>query len=219
MPLSLILTIFSCLSLSRAGVVWELKMPETKDEVSNWLSMNSFVINNDSFTNWQIDNRYLYMESIDDSYEIGIKFDRPINPLEARYISFTYKVIETPKGADLRVSDLEDSAFRIYVAFGKKLRQKLILNIPNTIVYSHGTGNKVGDKFLSSRFKNIYFHIVGQGIKDSWIKVKRNLYSDYEKSFKGEKMPSIIGLLIKIDSNNSSQTSRAFLKSLRITTH
>lgn len=199
------------------GVVWELPLPDSVESVSKWLDSNSYKISNKNLKNWTIDSQSLSMESIDASYEIKIKLPKPIDPQESRYLNFVYKVKQTPQGADLRNGKLEDSAFRIYVAFDKKARYKLFWKIPNAIIYAHGTANNVGQEFLSDRFKNVYFSVVGEGTEDSWIHVKRDLFADYQRFFKKQEVPAIIGLMIKIDSNNSSQISKASLKSIKIT--
>ncbi len=193
--------------------LWEFELPTDRTTVRKWLGTKAYEINRSPAADWAVDAEKLTMSSDDASYEIKIEFPQNISSADNPVIEFKYKVLEAPAEANLRLGNLEDSAFRIYLGFDK-------LNwcrVPNSIVYAHGSSNSTGARFNSGRFclGNVYFHIVNDSTSNDWISVRKNIYLDYESVFRG-KLPELMGLMIKTDSNNSGGKSRVMLNSIRI---
>ena len=207
-------------SQEASGVVWKINLPTAQTPMARWLSANSYIHTKGDISRWQVGDGVLYMEAVDDSCEIDVQFPAPIPMVPPKKMVMTYQVASAPQGADMRKAELQDSAFRVYVGFDKLVKQYLFglipKQIPNSLVYAHGTGERKGDEFQAPRFSNIFFHVVSDGTGKEWITVERDLGADYQRHFGAAPPPPIIGLKIKIDSNNTHGASRARLKTLEI---
>ena len=199
-----------------AAALWAISFPRESSPVREWMRDNSITLGKGSVSGWKISEGALYMQASGVSTELDIRFVQPISVSKTSRIEFVYKVISVPAGADLRIKEKEDSAFRVFVAFNKAAKYMFVMDVPDSIAYSHGTATLEGAQFKFERFANVFGVVTGAGAKDDWIKASRNLYSDYKGLF-NEEPPAIIGVKIKIDSNNTGGLARTYLRALRIT--
>ncbi|MCP4132656.1 MAG: DUF3047 domain-containing protein [bacterium] len=136
------------------------------------------------------------------------------------YISWRWRLHETPKGASELKRSKTDSAAGIYV-----LTQKV--NIPfvswkyqpvNVIKYVWSSSVPKGHRIIHRNFKRFglsLFHVTyivlesGESKKGKWLTVKRNVLNDYRKCFGSNPKYSPIMIGILTDSNNVRGTARA----------
>ena len=131
------------------------------------------------------DTRYVLHMKSDSRSSFGIQKEMDLKAGEYPFLSWEWKVIRLPDGADVRKADTDDQAIQIYVAF-KPTGWPSKLNTP-VIGYIWGV-ECPKDTFVTSSqpFADKTRYVVLRNKEDAlntWFGEKRNLEEDYRKLF------------------------------------
>jgi hypothetical protein len=133
-----------------------------------------------------------------------IKFDIREYP----YISWRWKVVTIPQGADVRKKSTDDQAAQVYVIFPKfpaLVNSKLV-------GYIWDTGAPAGSIVTSTKTSNTRYIVIKSGKTGlgEWFTEKRNVYEDYRKLF-GEEPPMVGRVSVMIDSDDTKSAAESYI--------
>jgi len=215
-----------------------ITLPKDKTPVEKWMKDNDWTSARDDPSKFKVGDGRLHLVSKGDSVMIGTKAGFPVDPAEWTRIRIRLRVDRNPTGADLSRTSGDDAAFRLYVGFD---RGGGLLSPPNTLVYSWTENVAEGTVIQSAHYKQLRYLSIGSGVttepKDKgaaktqggeagktaegepgWVTVERNVIDDYRKAFPEDKkaVPSITGIVLKCDSNNTGTSAESWLSSLEL---
>lgn len=128
-------------------------------------------------------------------------------------LKWTWRVLRTPEGADLRSSKTDDAGLRVFVVFGKP--GKLFGGSSRVVFYTWGNKEPIGlsrTSFVSDRM-----HIVrlagAEDVARGWREEVINPFADYRRFWNDDPLPiTSIGLMQDTDMTKS--VAAAELRSL-----
>jgi DUF3047 family protein len=124
------------------------------------------------------------------------------------YISWKWKVVKVPEGADVRKKSTDDQAAQVYVIFP---RFPAAVN-SRLVGYIWDTGAPQGSVVTSTKTSNTRYIVlksdsVGLG---QWFTEKRNVYEDYRKLF-NEEPPAVGKVSVMIDSDDTKSAAESYV--------
>lgn len=150
----------------------------------------------------ELDVNVLNVKSNKSSYYYQKAIDPDID--KYGYISWKWKVIENPKGGDIRKAGTNDKAIQVFLAFeGRYL-----------LSYIWGPAAPVG--FIKDVSVPFLFHqkiiVVESGDQNlnQWLTVHRDIKADYRKVYNKE-APKLKGIAIWANSQNTKTKSEALI--------
>ncbi len=151
---------------------------------------------------------YLEARAVNSDVAIAKSFKYDLK--EYPFLSWEWRTLELPEGADERYKETGDSAAGLYVIFPGKIR-------PYVIKYVWSTSLPVGTSTISpfnDRTKIVVLrnHTSPMGI---WVSEKVNVYEDYKRLI-GQKLEPVQGIGIMSDSNNTRSRAEAHYRAVCI---
>jgi len=139
--------------------------------------------------------------------ELPVPIDLPINSRKGT-LGWSWRVLESPEGADLRVPERDDAPLRVYVVFGKP--SGLSMRRARVIFYSWGNAEPAG--WTMPSFSSENFQIVRvAGARDvgrEWREQAVNPFADYRKFWGGEPPPiHAVGVMQDTDMTGAAAVS------------
>jgi hypothetical protein len=162
------------------------------------------------------DTYYLHMQSTNES-SFGIKSGIKIDIKEYPYLNWKWKVTRLPDGGDVRMSDKDDQAIQLYVAFTPAGFPEVL----NTPVLGYIWDNEA-PKGWTGRSAQVgggrLRYVVMRNNTDQlgkWYTEKRNIYEDFKtllKDVKHSDPPGIThGLQFHINSQNTNSAAESYI--------
>jgi hypothetical protein len=154
--------------------------------------------------------RALRLRSAND-HPIIVKDLNGVDLTKTPLLSWEWKMVVLPKGADLSKNEKSDSAAEILVVWKSK-GQMLGFAWDETLPLGH--------RFAGPRAVHgttVKFVVVGSGNTQlgQWTSVTRDVLDDYRKSFNAEPPGPPDRIAISIDSNQTHSTSESFIGPIR----
>jgi hypothetical protein len=145
-------------------------------------------------------NNYLDLKSHKSSY--GLERSVDVDPHEAPYLTWKWKVKELPAGGDFRHVHTDDQAAQVLVAFA----DKRILSYIWDSTAPQGTMESAS----SIPLLHIYAVVCRSGSADlnRWLAEERNLAADYEKAY-GRPAPRVKGIRLQINSQHTGTSAES----------
>ncbi|MBI5789825.1 MAG: DUF3047 domain-containing protein [Candidatus Schekmanbacteria bacterium] len=153
-------------------------------------------------------NKVLHLLSNKTSF--ALKKETEYNLEEYPILTWRWRAVTLPKGGDVRKKETDDQAGQIYLYFAgfpKALNFWIIGYIWDSLAPVGGTfpspqviGSRTQYQVLQS----------GTGKLNQWVTERRNLYEDHKKLF-GKKPPSLSGIGILIDSNDTNTSAECYI--------
>lgn len=143
----------------------------------------------------------LHLKSVKASF--GLERDVDVDPAQMPFLSWNWKVIETPKGGDFRHASTDDQAAQLLVAFADR----------RVVSYIWDSTAPKGTAESASFIPMVHvFDIVcesGTPDADRWVAENRNLQADYERAY-GKPAPHVKGLRIQINSQHTGTVAESY---------
>jgi hypothetical protein len=124
-------------------------------------------------------------------------------------LTWRWKVVTLPAGADSRRKETDDQAAQLYVTFPRfptAVRSRVI-------GYVWDTTAPVGTFVPSTNSNNVTYVIQRSGGADRnrWLTETRNVYDDYRRIFGDEPAEELRAVSVAIDSNDTRSSAEAFV--------
>jgi hypothetical protein len=162
---------------------------------------------------WQVKGGVLLTKQDGDSTMIGTAKGFPLDPDKHPRLRFEFKVDDFPAKGDVHRKNTEDSALRVFVVFDKGGG---LLSPPDTLGYTVGSTERVGEIIASERYDQVKYLVVADaaGSKGEWVTIERDVAADYRKAFSSKSVPKVAALAIKSDANDTGGKVRAQVRSV-----
>jgi hypothetical protein len=143
----------------------------------------------------------IHLRSSDTSFAIQKTVD--VDPWLLPLLSWKWKVTKLPLGGDFRVSEVDDQAAQLFLAFSNR---NAILYLWDTTAPEGSTGEAWAPPFMT-----IKAMVLRSGHRDSgkWVLERRNVIEDY-RSLYGEEPPQVAGVRIQINSQHTNSSGESF---------
>ena len=154
-------------------------------------------------------NRYLAATSQGSDSQLGTQL--AAQPLEYPILSWRWRALELPRGADERNSRTLDSGASVYAVFGSRF-------FPRILKYVWSTTVPAGSSFKHPASDRMAIFVVnsGAGSLGMWQQVNRNIVDDYRKAF-GFPPGRLIAIAVKTDSDSTNSSARADYDDIQLT--
>jgi hypothetical protein len=124
-------------------------------------------------------------------------------------LTWRWKVVTLPTGADSRRKETDDQAAQLYVTFPRfptAIRSRVIGYVWDTTV-------PVGVLVPSTNSNNVTYVVQRSGSADRnrWLTETRNVYEDYRRIFGEEPAEELQAVSVAIDSNDTRSSAEAFV--------
>ena len=200
-------------------------------ELHEWSGESVFSVGckNDSTLTNQKNNDCLYINSElhlicnDCSYKFVYKY--PYNVRDGQFLEWDWKAISLPEDGDVRYTHLDDQALQIYIYFdnGTALNYVWDSNAPTGLVVPRSYSIPRWIRVIVSFFIDIpsdvdvRHFVLKNNISpfDQWLSEKRNIVSDYQKSF-GKKAPLVKGIGIQINSQHTGGYAEGIFRAVTL---
>jgi hypothetical protein len=143
---------------------------------------------------------FLDLRSHKSSY--GLEREVDVDPRQAPYLTWQWKVKELPAGGDFRHSHSDDQAAQVLVAFADK----------RILSYIWDTNAPQGamESASSIPFVHIYAVVCRSGKADlnRWLSESRNVAADYQKAY-GHDAPRVKGVRLQINSQHTASSAES----------
>ncbi|MGH7525831.1 MAG: DUF3047 domain-containing protein [Gemmatimonadales bacterium] len=140
------------------------------------------------------------------------ELDRPIREVSGS-LKWTWRVLRTPKGADLRSPETDDAGLRVFVVFGKP--GGLFGGSGRVVFYTWGNTEPIGlsqPSFASGRIQIV--RVAGaEDVEDGWREEIVDPFADYRR-FWNRNPPPITRVGIMQDTDMTKSPASAELSSL-----
>ncbi|NOR15875.1 MAG: DUF3047 domain-containing protein [Candidatus Aminicenantes bacterium] len=192
-----------------------VSFPQEAIPIKKWLKENGWEVQRGSVETFVVREKTLFMQNMDASTAIGVKFDKKIDPRKYPEIEFRARVDEIPPASNVTVRNIDDAAFRLFVLFDKG---GWILSPPQTIGYVWDTTKRVGSTGRSATFGKVRYIVIGSGSDGlgEWRAYRRNILEDYKLLFDSSEVPKIKALGLKCDSNHSNGHAASAIQWIRL---
>lgn len=135
----------------------------------------------------------------------------PALPVERGRLLWSWRVLESPAGADLRAERTDDSPIRVFVTFGKPGRFGRSARV---IFYSYGSSEPAG--YERASYASGRLHVVrmdGAPERGQWREHAVSPYDDYQRIW-GRTPPEITAVGIMQDTDQTGGMASAELRRL-----
>jgi Protein of unknown function (DUF3047) len=128
-------------------------------------------------------------------------------------LTWRWKVVTLPAGADSRRKETDDQAVQLYVTFPRfptAMRSRVIGYVWDTTVPA-GT-------FVPSQNSNNVTYVIqrsGDADRNRWLTETRNVFDDYRRIFGEEPAEELRAVSVAIDSNDTRSSAEAFVGDVR----
>ncbi len=143
---------------------------------------------------------YLDLKSHGSSF--GLERSVDVDPSEAPYLTWKWKVKQLPAGGDFRRAKTDDQAAQVLVAFANR----------HVLTYIWDTSAPQGSMENASSIPLVHiFAIVcrsGRQDLDHWLTETRNLAIDYQKAY-GQPAPRVKGIRLQINSQHTGSVAES----------
>jgi hypothetical protein len=192
-----------------------VRFPGEKISAVEWMRTSGWEEQKGSAEPFFIEAGVLHMRSDATSTTIGTKLRPEIDTEELPEIEFSFRVEETPPGADVTVKRKDDAAFRLFVLFDKG--GILSITPPHTIGYVWDSTLRPGETGRAATFGQVRYIAIGSGSEGigTWTTVRRNIRDDYRLLFKRDRIPKIKAVGLKCDSNHTKTRSASSVRYIR----
>jgi DUF3047 family protein len=213
---ALVLTMASLTSAAKAVIEdWRSQPQESRGIPSAWTAYATlggrpaydFVITEDE------GRQALRIASHDEHSTIAkeLHIDLAATPI----LEWSWKIVQTPAGADVRnrgMSDLSGYLLVVWPRFPEALRSRLI-------AYAWGTSEPAGSIERSRKTSTVTFFILRSGSENlgRWLTERRNVVDDYRKVYGEPPDENPKAIAISIDTNDTHSRSAALIGSIAFT--
>lgn len=130
-------------------------------------------------------------------------------------LTWSWKVVRLPAGADARHAERDDQAAQLYVVFP---RWPTPLTRSDVVGYVWDTTAPVGTTGPSTKAGNVRLVVVESGASrvGTWQRYQRNVADDYVALF-GKKPPRVGRLALMIDADDTRSDAEAFVAGISFT--
>jgi hypothetical protein len=149
----------------------------------------------------QSDNAALHFRSAGSSY--GLERAVDIDPSQAPYLTWRWKVTQLPKGGDFRHRSTDDQAAQVIVAFAD---HRII-----SYIWDSTAPEGTMENASSIPLVHIYAIVCRSGGADlnRWLQETRDVAADYEKAF-GKSAPRVKGVRLQINSQHTGSSAESY---------
>lgn len=151
-------------------------------------------------------NKFLHAK--DTGQSIQFFKDSPWSIKEYPILSWRWKVMKFPEGADEREGGKNDSAAGLYVVFPRKFF------VPEVIKYVWST-KAPKDLIIARKDRFPIFVVRSSSTPNEWVTETRNVSEDYERHFK-EKAPNPVAIGFLSDANDTKSIAEAGYDDIQI---
>lgn len=145
-------------------------------------------------------SNYLDLKSHDSSF--GLEREVDVDPQQAPFLTWKWRVNELPAGGDFRRSKSDDQAAQVLVAFADK----------RVLTYIWDTTAPAGimESASSIPLVHIYAVVCRSGAADlnRWLTESRNLAGDYERAY-GRPAPRVKGIRLQINTQHTGTSAES----------
>ncbi len=145
-------------------------------------------------------NNYLDLKSHDSSY--GVERNVDVDPREAPFLTWKWKVKALPPGGDFRHSRSDDQAAQVLVAFADR----------HVLTYIWDTTAPAGTMESASSIPLVHVYAVvcrsGSGDLNRWLTENRNVARDYELAY-GRPAPRVKGVRLQINTQHTGTSAES----------
>jgi hypothetical protein len=147
-----------------------------------------------------------------DQSSFAVYRDVVIDPEQLPWLSWMWKVMRLPAGADVRHAATDDQAAQVYVIFP---RWPAPLANSDVIGYVWDTTAPAGTRLTSPKAANVRIIVVESGTAGlgAWRRQQRNVLEDYTALF-GRRPPRLGSVAVMIDSDDTAGTAEALVGAL-----
>ena len=138
------------------------------------------------------------------------ELDAPISPTVGS-LTWSWRVLKHPGGADLRRRDADDAALRVFVVFERASRFD---RVPHTLFYSSGTVE--GTLYQRRSFQSSGIHVIrmgGPGTDGQWLRTAVDPFADHQRVWGGTAR-AIVAIGIMQDSEQTMSDASADVRAL-----
>jgi hypothetical protein len=135
-----------------------------------------------------------------------------VDPAQLPWLSWMWKVVRLPAGADVRHAATDDQAAQVYVIFP---RWPAPLANSDVIGYVWDTTAPAGTRLTSPKAANVRIIVVESGTAGLgvWRRQQRNVLEDYAALF-GRRPPRLGSVAVMIDSDDTAGMAEALVGAL-----
>jgi len=145
-------------------------------------------------------DKYLDLKSHGSSY--GLERGVDVDPHDAPYLTWKWKVKQLPAGGDFRRSKVDDQAAQVLVAFADK----------RVLSYIWDTSAPQGAMESASSIPLVHIYAVvcrsGSAELNRWLTEVHNLAGDYQKAY-GHPAPRVKGIRLQINSQHTGTSAES----------
>jgi hypothetical protein len=147
------------------------------------------------------DNRFLRAHA--DKVALHIGLEHEFEPKRQQRLSWRWRVVAFPQGADERRADKHDAAAQVYVVFDSRY-------VPRVIKYVWSGSLPIGARFINPLYSRGRVIILRNGPSESgtWHQEEVNFYDDYRKLF-GEEPGNVLGIGVLTSSDATKSLAGA----------
>lgn len=140
---------------------------------------------------------YVHAESRADTCAIGLEKD--VDPAQTPWLSFTWRAVELPQGADERTRATSDSGLGVYVAFDGWSYP------PRTLKYVWSTSVPAGTWTPSPFAESVKIVVLRSGRAEAgrWVAETVNVADDYRRLFGEKDVPRVRAIGVLTGSENT----------------
>ncbi len=143
----------------------------------------------------------LHLKSAKSSFALEHEVD--VNPQQARFLTWRWKVTQLPVGGDFRHASSDDQAAQILVAFADR----------RVLTYIWDTSAPKGTAQAASSIPLVHIFAVvcesGGSDANRWISETRDVAADYQLAY-GRPAPQVKGLRLQINSQHTGTGAESY---------
>ena len=213
---TLVLTLVSVSAATKAVIEnWTRQAPDRRGIPSGWTGYTTFGGRPayEFFVTEDEGHRALRVASHDEHSTIAKELH--VNLDATPILEWSWKIIETPAGADVRnrgTSDLTGHLVVVWPRFPEALRSRLI-------AYAWGSIEPAGTIERSRKTSTVTFFILRSGSENlgRWQMERRNVVDDYRRVYGEPPQESPKAIAISIDTNDTHSRSAALIGPIAFT--
>ena len=184
-----------------APVQWTFESDKPGELPSGWKTRGGSAKGIYSVVSEKNGNHFLAARSHADGVQLGLAIK--IRARDYPTLSWRWRVLELPRGADETRAETMDSAAAVYVAFGSQF-------FPRILKYVWSTSASKGTMIRHPHSRRTVIIVIDSGDQGigQWNVISRSLLDDYRAAFGGD-AATIVAIGVKTDSDSTSSTAAA----------
>ena len=188
-------------AVSIAPLQWTFESDKAGELPSGWMARGGSAKGIYSVVSEKNGNHFLAARSHADGVQLGIAIKTPARDYPT--LSWRWRVLELPRGADETRAETMDSAAAVYVAFGSQF-------FPRILKYVWSTSVPKGTMMRHPHSGRTVIVVIASGEQGigQWNVISRSLLDDYRAAFGGD-AGTIVAIGVKTDSDSTSSTAAA----------